>query len=320
MTKASVAESSSFGMNTEITYSVFGENAQQALFSGKTEIMRLENTLSRFVPQSEISKVNKSAGKNCENLLSFDTYELLSRAVELSKISQGLFDVTIGPLVDLWNYKYASEVPAEAKIHKTVHFVNYRDLVLNPHKRTAGLRRSRQCIDLGGIGKGFSSDRFIEILKKYGITSAFINIGGNVSTLGNKPDGSPWCVGIRHPRDGNSLIGAVTVSGKSVVTSGDYERYFIDCDGKRRHHILDPTTGYPAESGLISVTIIADSAMNADALSTGIFVAGLEKGLLILEKFPEVEAIIVNSNLRIYITQGIMGCFQSADGSKIKLL
>jgi len=317
--KASVAESSSFGMNTEITYRVFGENAQQALFSGKAEIMRLENTLSRFIPQSEISKVNKSAGKNCENLSS-DTYELLSRAVELSKITQGLFDVTIGPLVDLWNYKYTSEVPAEAKIHEAIHFVNYRDLVLKPHKRTAGLRRSGQSIDLGGIGKGFASDRFIEILSKYGITSAFTNIGGNVSTLGNKPDGSPWCVGIRHPRDENSLIGAVTVSGKSVVTSGDYERYFIDCGGKRRHHILDPTTGYPAESELISVTIIADSAMIADALSTGIFVSGLEKGLLILGKFPEVEAIIVDSNLRIYITWGMRDCFQSADGSKIKLL
>ena len=319
MIKASVAESSTFGMNTEITYRVFGENAQQALFSGKAEIMRLENTLSRFVPQSEISKVNKSAGKNCENL-SFDTYELLSRAVELSKNSQGLFDVTIGPLVDLWNYKYASEVPAEAKIHEVNHFVNYRDLVLNPHKRTARLRCSRQSIDLGAIGKGFASDRFIEILKKYGITSAFTNIGGNVSTLGNKPDGSPWCVGIRHPRDGNRLIGAVTVSGKSVVTSGDYERYFIDCDGKRRHHILDPTTGYPAESGLISVTIIADSAMNADALSTGVFVAGLEKGLLILEKYPEVEAVIVDSSLRVYTTRGIRCCFQFADSSKKILL
>ncbi|MEM1485959.1 FAD:protein FMN transferase [Oscillospiraceae bacterium PP1C4] len=319
MIRTSVAESLSFGMNTEITYKVFGKNAQRALNSGKAEIMRLENTLSRFVPQSEISTVNKSAGKNCENLSS-DTFKVLAQAVELSKITQGLFDVTIGPLVDLWNYKYASEVPAEAKIHEAIHFVDYRDLVLNPRKRTAGLRCSGQSIDLGGIGKGFASDRLIEILKNYGITSAFTNIGGNVSTLGNKPDGSPWCVGIRHPRDENSLIGAVTVGGKSVVTSGDYERYFIDCDGKRRHHILDPTTGYPAESGLISVTIIADSAMTADALSTGVFVAGLEKGLLILEKFPEVEAIIVDSNLRIYITRGMRDCFQPATKSNIKLL
>lgn len=319
MIKASAAESSSFGMNTKITYSVFGENAQQALLSGKNEIMRLEKKLSRFVPQSEISRVNKSAGKSCKNL-SDDTYNLLSQAVEFSKISQGLFDITIGPLVDLWNYKYAADVPLEETIQKTIPLVNYRNLVLNPHKRTAGLRRLGQSIDLGGIGKGFASDRFIQIIRKYGVSSAFTNIGGNVSALGNKPDGSPWCVGIRHPRDKNSLIGAVTVSGKSVVTSGDYERYFIDSDGKRRHHILDPNTGYPAESGLISVTIIADSAVTADALSTCVFAAGLEKGLLILKKFPEAEAVIVNSDLRIYMTQGMRGCFQSADGSKIKQL
>lgn len=319
MIKASVAQSSGFGMNTEITYRVFGENAQQALLSGKDEIMRLENILSRFIPQSEISKVNKAAGKGCVNL-SADTYNLLSRAVEFSKISQGLFDFTIGPLVDLWNYKYASDVPLEEKIQERIPLVNYRDLVLNPHKRTAGLGSLGQSIDLGGIGKGFASDRFIEIVRKYGISSAFTNIGGNVSTLGNKPDGSPWCVGIRHPRDENSLLGAVTVTGKSVVTSGDYERYFIDYDGKRRHHILDTTTGYPAESGLISVTIIADSAMTADALSTSVFVAGLEKGLLILKKFREVEAIIVNSDLQIYMTGGMRRCFQFADGSKIKRL
>ncbi|GAE01592.1 membrane-associated lipoprotein involved in thiamine biosynthesis [Clostridium botulinum B str. Osaka05] len=319
MMKASVAESLSFAMNTEITYRVFGKNAQQALNSGKAEIMQIENTLSRFIPQSEISKVNKSAGKNCENL-SPDTYELLSRAVELSKISQGLFDVTIGPLIDLWDYKYASEAPEKAKIHQVIPLVNYRDLVLNPCKRTAGLQNSGQSIDLGGIGKGFASDRFIEILKKYGITSAFTNIGGNVSTLGNKPDGSPWSVGIRHPREENRLIGAISVTGKAVVTSGDYERYFIDRDGKRCHHILDPTTGYPAESGLISVTIIADSAMIADALSTSVFVAGLEKGLNFLENFPKAEVVIVDSNLRIYMTQGMKDFFQPAKESNIKLL
>jgi len=226
---------------------------------------------------------------------------------------EGLFDITIGPLVDLWDYKHAFEAPEEARIQQVLPLVNYCDLVLDPEDRTAKLRKSGQTIDLGGIGKGFASDRFIEILKESGIASAFTNIGGNVSTLGNKPDGSPWCVGIRHPRQDGCLLGAVGVTGKAVVTSGDYERYFIDREGKRPHHILNPTTGYPTKSGLISVTIIGDSAMTADALSTIVFVAGMESGLELLAAFPGTEAVLVDHRQRVYITKGLKNCYQSIE-------
>ena len=300
-------------MNTKITYRAFGGKAQEAINCGKTEIIRLEKMLSRFIPDSEISCINKFSGIKSVKITA-EVYDLLSKAIWFSKACDGLFDITVGPLVDLWDYKYANEVPAVERIRPILSLVNYCNLVLDPYEKTAELRSAGQSIDLGAIGKGFASDQFIEILKKYNIPSAFTNIGGNVSTLGNKPDGSPWRVGIRHPREENRLIGAVEVTGKAVVTSGDYERYYIDREGNRRHHILNPTTGYPAESGLISVTVVAESAMTADALSTIVFVAGIERGLDVLSNFSETDAILVDQYQKVYITRGLRGNFRTAVG------
>lgn len=306
-----LTDNSSYGMNTQITHRVFGENAQKAINCANAEIIRLENIMSRFIPGSEINAISEFSGikpvKVCD-----EVYRVLAYANELSKASDGLFDVTIGPLVDLWNYKHASGVPDEADIRQVLPLVSYCDLQLNPCENTAELGARGQSIDLGGIGKGFASERIIEIFKRYDIVSAFTNIGGNVSTLGNKPDGTPWMVGIRHPRQEGCLLGAVPVAGKSVVTSGDYERYFIDREGVRRHHILNPDTGYPAESGLMSVTVVSDRAMSADALSTLIFVAGLEKGTEFIKKSPGTEAVMVDEHQQIYITRGLEDYFQPA--------
>lgn len=306
------------GMGTEIAHRAFGRHSMEALQVIENESQRLEHLFSRFLPDSDISRINRSAGIKCEKA-GPETYEILSRALECSVISQGLFDITIGPLIDLWDYKRIMEPPARNKIELVLPLVNYKDLKLDANKKTAALGISGQSVDLGGIAKGFSSDRFMEIFREYGVTSAFSNIGGNVSTLGSKPDGSPWRVGIRHPRL-NGLLGAVEVAGKAVVTSGDYERYFIDREGRRFHHILNPITGYPAESGLVSVSIVADSAMTADALSTAVFVAGLERGLAIIEKYTQAEAVLVDAKMKVYVTRGLRQCFQASDGINVKFL
>lgn len=298
------------GMGTEMAHKAFGRHSIEALQAVENEAQRLEHLLSRFLPESDISRINRSAGVKHEKI-STEAYKILSRAVECSIISQGLFDITLGPLTDLWDYKHALEPPESSRIEQILPLVDYNALELDAIKKTAGLKNSGQSIDLGGIGKGFASDRFMEIFQEYGVTSAFSNIGGNVSTLGNKPDGSPWLVGVRHPRR-NDLLGAVAVTGKAVVTSGDYERYFLDKEGRRFHHILNPVTGYPAESGLISVTIVADSAMIADALSTAVFVAGLAKGLALIEKYPQAEAVLMDTKLGVYVTQGLRQCFKAS--------
>jgi thiamine biosynthesis lipoprotein len=306
------------GMGTQITHRAFGRHSVKALRAVENESQRLERLLSRFLPESDISRINRSAGVKREKVSS-ETCEILSCAMECSLISQGLFDITVGPLIDLWDYKHALEPPAHNSIELVLPLVNYRDLELDAVHKNAGLKSPGQSIDLGSIGKGFASDHFMEIFQEYGITSAFSNIGGNVSTLGNKPDGLPWRVGIRHPRL-NGLLGVVAVTGKAVVTSGDYERYFLDKEGRRFHHILNPVTGYPAESGLVSVTVVADSAMTADALSTAVFIAGLERGLALIEKYQHTEAVLVNAKLQVYVTRGLRKCFQASAGIKVNYI
>ncbi len=316
--RCTVMEAAHNGMGTEMTHRIFGDQAAEALQAVQMEAQRLECLLSRFLSQSDISRINGSAGKKCEKI-SPETFDILQKASDISKLSGGLFDVTVGPLADLWDYKHASEPPPDEKIKQILSIVDYRDLKLDASQKTAGLNRTGQSLDLGGIGKGFASDRFMEILRDYGIVSAFSNIGGNVSTLGRKPDGSAWQVGIRHPRH-NGLIGAVAVAGKAVVTSGDYERYFIDRSGRRFHHILNPFTGYPGESGLASVTVVSDSAMTADALSTAMFVAGLEIGLAFLQDYPHTQAIFVDTGLQLYVTRGLRHCFKALAGIKVNYL
>lgn len=319
MTQYADLDDNIFCMNTIISFRIHGEKAEQAVKSVKAELCRLEKKLSRFVQDSEVSRINQFAGK-ASVAISSETCEILSNAIRVAEISHGLFDITISPLVDLWDYKNSFDVPEQVKIQSTLALVNFRDLLLNPMEKTAALRKEGQSIDLGGIGKGYASDHCIKVLKDNGISSAFINIGGNVSTLGYKPDGSPWSVGIRHPRQEYGLLGTVRVTGKAVVTSGDYERYFIDLGGNRWHHILNTVTGYPTDSGLISVSVIYDSAVIGDALSTAIFAGGIEKGLEYLAHFPGAEAILVDKLQHVYITQGIKESFQAVEGVEASVI
>lgn len=319
MLQSAVKEGDSFSMDTEIFYQVFGSKAEQAISAMIAELLRVENKLSRFRPNNEVSNINQSAGLG-QVKISREMVEILSFALLLSEISQGMFDITVAPLVDLWDYKNAKNIPSKLRIKNTLSKINYHELVLKSKDRIAGLSQLGQSIDLGGIGKGYASDRCMQILQQHEIKSACISIGGNVSTLGNKSDGSLWRIGIQHPRSEHRLIGAVWVSGKAVVTSGDYERCFFDSKRKRWHHILNPTTGYPAEAGLISVTVIANSAMKADALSTAIFVAGIEKGLGYRAQFPGTDVIFIDKDQQVFITSGLKECFQGANGIKVTII
>ncbi len=320
MEKAVAAEVRDLGMSTMMTHRAYGKYAGEALRAVRDEAVRLEELLSRFIPGSEISRVNRSAGIQCESL-SNDTYEVLSRAVELSRYSHGLFDVTVGPLVTLWNSgRDTCKPPEDSTIRQILPLVDYNRLLLDPCKKTAGLQDKGQSVDLGGIGKGFAGDKLLEVFKKYGVSSAFTNIGGNVAALGTKPDGSPWRVGIRHPRRENSLVGLVSVADRAVITSGDYQRYFLGNNGKRYHHLVDPFVGYPAQSGLVSATVVAESSMDADALSTILFVAGMDKGLELLKGFRGAEAVFVDTDLRVYVTEGLKDSFQAAEDTSMKII
>lgn len=313
------ARSILYSMGTVITSQVYGRDALSAVARAETAIRSMNARWSRFDKSSEISMINRMAGIEAVPI-SVDTLFLLRKAKEFALISERLFDITIAPLVALWGtWKEARITPVWADVQERRQYVDCAGIMLDEQRRTARLSRKGQMIDLGGIAKGCASDRICHILRDCGIRSGYTDLGGNVAVIGTKPDGSPWKIGIRHPRKDNALIGFISVKDRSVVTSGDDQRYYDDLNGDRHHHLLDPRTGYPADSGLISVTVIADSGETADALSTILFIAGEDKGREILRHFPDVDAIYVRKDESITLTPGACSCFTAADGIPVSV-
>ncbi|EGO62034.1 ApbE family lipoprotein [Acetonema longum DSM 6540] len=317
-------ESRDFVMGTLISQKVYGAQGQAAIDSAMKRMNELEKLLTFKAEQGDVYKLNQNAGKE-KIALSSDTIKILRKSQQVAELSSGAFDITVGPLVKSWAIGTPQEhIPSYEELKKILPLINFRDLYVDDS--AASLKRPGQMVDLGGIAKGFAGDEVIRIYKKFGIRSAFVNIGGNVITLGNKPDGTPWRVGIRNPRpdagqtqQSEQILATVEVVNKAVVTAGDEQRYFIK-DGIRYHHILDPVTGYPARSDLMSVTLIMDSSFDADALDTAVFILGLEKGRELIRQFGGIEAVFITADKKIYITDGIKGSFKLYnEGNEYKL-
>ncbi|NOW05208.1 FAD:protein FMN transferase [Clostridium beijerinckii] len=298
-------EMESFCMGTIISQKVYGENAKIAAIEVEYEMKRLEGLMSFFLESSEVSKLNRAAGQY-EVELSDEVLFVLNKAKHYSEICKGSFDITIAPLARLWGIFTSSEkIPLEEEINEALKLTGHNYLSINNELKTSKLEKSGQCVDLGAIAKGYAADRAIEIYKQYGVESAFVNLGGNVAVLGNKPNGDLFRVGIQNPLlQRGQCLGAVNAANKTVVTSGDYVRYF-EKDNKKYHHILDPRTGYSAESFLMSTTIVSKQSIAADALSTAIFILGLEDGIKLIDNQEDMEAIFITKDKEIYITKGL---------------
>lgn len=306
-------------MHTQLSCKVYGEQPEAAIEAAFAEVKRLELLLSRFLPDSEVSSINTRAGDGLVDV-SPDTIEVLQEAVAIGALSSGAFDVTIAPLMNLWDFTHAATPPTQAAIKEVRSLVDYRQIRLDVKNRRAGLGKQGMLLDLGGLAKGYAADRAKQVLIEWGIESAYINLGGNVLLLGSKPDGSAWKVGIRHPRIQNSLVGAIAAKDVSVVTSGDYERFFIDSQGKRQHHILDPRTGCPARSGLIGMTVVCPRSLHADALSTTFFLSGIKGCKKLLAELPEVGVFAIDEHLMGWISESLVPVFQPVTGLNISLL
>ncbi len=303
-------ENEEFAMGTIIRQRIYHENAEDISKQVIERIREIEDGMTINKAGGEINNLNSSAGKGFVQL-SKDTLFVLSKAKEISQLSDGAFDVTIGPLVKEWDLLGENpEIPLKERIDSLLELVDYKDITIDKPNTKAKLENKGQIVDLGGIAKGFAGDEAIEVYCENGVQSAFISLGGNIVALGGKTDGSPWKIGIRDPRGSEgSYIGIVSVKDKAVVSSGDYERFF-ERNGVRYHHILSPKTGYPADSGLIGSTIISDFSIDADALSTATFVLGLEKSMALIKKFDGVEAVFVTDDKKVYITEGLKGVFE----------
>lgn len=297
-----------YALGTINSIKIYDSSDEAALETVVARINDIERHMSAFLPDSDIAEINRSAGTGYVSIHE-DTYRLLERGLSFSKLSQGAFDITIRPLVELWGIgKKLNYIPGEEEVKKTLKLVSYKDLLLDRRKFRAKLKIPGQAIDLGGIAKGYAADEAKRILKENNIKNALINLGGNVLTMGQRPDCEPWQIGIQNPiaPTGNSL-GRLTITDKTIVTSGSNERFFIK-DGIRYHHLLDPRTGKPVQSSLLSVTVVTDCSTDADALTTALFVLGMEAGIPLLNKY-RAEAIFITDQLGIYLTEGLKDIF-----------
>ena len=294
-------------MDTVMTLTAYGANRDQALEEAVAEIQRLDSLLSIGSDSSDISRLNREKTA----VLSPDAASLLESALNLARDTQGVFDPTVYPLVKLWGfYDKDYHVPSRQELSDALAKVNYREVSLG-EDRQASLGPGQQ-IDLGGIGKGYTSQRVTELLRQAGITSAMVSLGGNVQCLGAKPDGSPWNIGIRDPF-GEELYAAVQVTDKAVITSGGYERYFEDPEtGTVYRHILDPRTGFPAEKGLSSVSIVTSDGTLGDGLSTALYIMGLEEATRYWQAHRDAfEAVFITDDGTLYATEGLRGSLTS---------
>ncbi|HPD01673.1 MAG TPA: FAD:protein FMN transferase, partial [Acetivibrio sp.] len=276
-------ESRDYIMGTLVIQRIYHKEADRIHGEVNERIAGIEAKMTINKPGGEINLLNDAAGEDYV-VLGDDTLYVLDKARHFSDISNGVFDVTVGPLVKTWGiWSDNPRVPGKNEIDELLKLVNYKDVLIEKDNDRAMLKKSRQVVDVGGIAKGYAADEAIRIYKENGVKSAFVSLGGNVAVLGGKPDGSPWRIGIRNPKGPrDSYIGIVSIKDGSVVSSGEYERFFEE-KGVRYHHILDPKTGFPAESDLAGVTIVSDLSIDADALSTAVFVLGLEDGMRLIE-------------------------------------
>jgi len=264
---------------------------------------RLEKLFSRSLPASDVSRLNAQAGLKPVSV-SQEVLFVAEQAVYYSEISGGAFDPTVAPLIDLWGFLGQEyRLPGEEEIEEALTLVDYRMLLIDRERNEIYLPDQSMALELGGIAKGYIVDKALTILKEAGIKTAFVNAGGDIGLIGSRPDGTPWRIGVRHPRDQNKVIAVLQSKDGAVVTSGDYERSF-EVDGESYHHILDPKSGMPAVQ-LASVTIVAETAIAADALSTTVFVLGPAEGLALIERLPGVEGVLITPDLEIIVSSGL---------------
>ncbi len=264
---------------------------REAIKKAFSEIARVEAVFSVFKPDSEISKINRL--KPGEVLkIDDEVFGLIESAIEYSKKTNGAFDITVKPLVDLWaSSKITKLVPSENDIRETLSKVGSENIILDKTNRTISFKKDGMALDLGGVAKGYATDRAIKVLRGNNVAAAVVNSGGDMYCLGRRPKKSSWRVGIQHPRKRDRLLFEMDLQDKAVDTSGDYEKYF-ELDGKRYSHIINPITGYPVGGEVVSATVIADDSATADMLATALCILGPE-GLKVVDGVRGAGAILV---------------------------
>lgn len=278
------------------------ERAQVSIEAGFSEIKRLEQMLSTWIPASEVSQVNIAAGQD-PVVVSGETFELVSRSLEMARLTEGGFNIAIGPAVEAWSVTERQRIPSRGELQALKPLVDWSTIQIDRRARTIHLPQPGMRIDIGGIGKGYAADRAVDVMRQAGAQGGVAALSGDIKTFGDLPGMQGFPVGIRHPRLEGMLIATIDLKNEAISTAGDYERYF-EREGVRYHHILDPRTLEPARK-CQSVTVIAIEGTVADGLDTGIFVLGPERGMALVEQLPDVEAVIIDDQGNMTVSSGL---------------
>ena len=290
-----------FAMDTMMDLTIYGESG--LINQSESLIASLESLVSVTDADSELYAINQTGS----GMLTEEASSLMKQALEICRRTDGALDLSIYPIVRAWGFTTGSyQVPDEAEIQALLPLVDYRKIQYDAATGTVTLPEGME-IDLGSVAKGYAGQLAAQMLREHGVQSALLNLGGNVQTVGTKPDGSPWQIGIKDPQGEDAMM-VLSVEDQAVVTSGGYERYF-EQDGQTYWHIMDPSTGHPADSGLISVTIVGDEGVVCDGLSTALFVMGLEKAADLWAQSGDFEAVFVTASGEVYITEGLRDRF-----------
>lgn len=305
-------EDTQFLMGTVVTIRVYDKGKQAALNKAFDRIKALADAVTVNQKGSQVDAVNAQAGKSAVKV-SPAVFRLIQYAKAYSNKSQGAFDLAIGPITSMWHIGFNdARKPSQQEIDAKLPLVNYQDVDLNVAKRTVYLKKPGMALDLGGIAKGFITDEVVKVLKQQGVTTAIVDLGGNIYVMGHSPKqaGADWTVGIQDPLEARgTAIGTVPASNETVVTSGIYERKLV-VNGHTYSHLMDPKTGYPFENNLMGVSIVTKKSVDGDALSTATFDKGLKGGMAFIEKTGYAEAIFVTKDKKVYVSSGLQKDFK----------
>ena len=291
-------------MGTEIALEIWHQNPNRAEVCANqvfTEMRRIDALMSPFKPDSELSKINNLAA-NQAVIISDELFSLIGESIKYSELSSGAFDITFSSVGYLYDYRLKKH-PSNAIINELLPAINYRHLVLDKSKRSIRYAMKGVRIDLGGIAKGYAIDNAVAMLRACGVDNGVVKAGGDSFMIGTR-NRQPWMLGVKHPRQENKVVLRLPLSNVAVSTSGDYERFFIE-DGNRIHHIISPKTGKSASENW-SVTVIGDSALKTDALSTTLFVMDLKSAMELVDKLKDVDAIIIDANGKMHYSSGLV--------------